>query len=54
MKPASDTLTKQIDHFCDVVKGKAKPKVNGNDGLVSLKIFDAIIKSARTGKKIKV
>ncbi len=49
-----NTLTNQIDHFCDVVKGKVKPKVNGNDGLVSLKIFDAIIKSARTGKKINI
>ena len=44
----------QIDHFSDVVKGKAKPKINGNDGLVSLKIFDAILKSSKTGRKIKL
>jgi predicted dehydrogenase len=37
-----------------VVKGKAKPKINGNDGLVSLKIFDAILKSSKTGRKIKL
>ena len=54
MKLDINTLTNQIDHFCDVVKGKVKPKVNGNDGLISLKIFDAIIKSARTGKKINI
>ena len=43
-----------MDHFCDVVSKKIKPKVNGNDGLNSLKIFDAILKSVKTGKKIKV
>ena len=48
------TLVNQIDHLCDVVAGKAKPKVTGNDGLQSLKIFAAIIKSSKTGKKIKV
>ena len=54
MKLDINTLTNQIDHFCDVVKGKTKPKVNGNDGLISLKIFYAITISAKTGKKIKI
>ena len=48
------TLINQIDHLCDVVLGKAKPKVSGNDGLQSLKIFDAIIRSNKTGKKVRV
>ena len=48
------TLINQIDHLCDVAAGKAKPKVSGNDGLQSLKIFDAILKSTKSGKKIKV
>ena len=48
------TLINQIDHLCDVVSGKAKPKVSGNDGLQSLKIFDAILRSTKTGKKIRV
>jgi len=37
-----------------VVTKKANPKVNGNDGLISLKIFAAIIKSAKSGKKVKI
>ena len=41
-------------YFSDVVSKKVKPKVNGNDGLNSLKIFAAITKSAKTGKKIKI
>ena len=47
-------LINQINHFADVVVKKVKPKVNGNDGLVSLKIFAAITKSAKTGKKIRI
>ena len=48
------TLVNQINHLCDVVQRKSKPKVSGNDGIQSLKIFSAILKSSRTGKKIKV
>ena len=40
--------------FAEVVSKKTKPKVNGNDGLTSLKIFAAINKSAKTGKKVKL
>ncbi len=53
-KKDNNTLLNQIDHFADVVSKKVKPKVNGNDGLISLKIFAAINKSAKTGKKVRV
>ncbi len=53
-KKDDNTLVNQIDHFSDVVFKKVKPKVNGSDGLNSLKIFAAITKSAKTGKKIKI
>ena len=49
-----NTLINQINHFVDVVTKKIKPKVNGNDGLISLKIFAAITKSSKTGKKIRI
>ena len=49
-----NTLVNQIDHFTDVVSKKVRPKVSGNDGLISLKIFAAITKSAKTGKKVRV
>ena len=48
------TLTNQINHFSDVILKKVKPKVDGKDGLISLKIFDAIRQSSRNGKKIKI
>ena len=53
-KKDDNTLVNQINHFSDVVLKRVKPKVNGNDGLNSLKIFAAITKSAKTGKKIKI
>jgi predicted dehydrogenase len=37
-----------------VVKGNSRPKVNGNDGLISLQILDAILRSSKSGKKIKI
>ena len=51
---SNNTLVNQIDHFSTVVQKKIKPKVTGEDGLISLKIFDAILKSAKLGKKIKI
>jgi len=53
-KKNDSTLVNQIDHFADVVFKKVRPKVNGNDGLISLKIFAAITKSAITGNKVKI
>jgi predicted dehydrogenase len=53
-KKDDHTLVNQIDHFSDVITKKVKPKVNGNDGLISLKIFAAITKSAKNGKKVKI
>ena len=53
-KKDDNTLLNQINHFADVVTKKTKPKVNGNDGLISLKIFAAITKSAKYGKKVKI
>ena len=53
-KKNDSTLVNQIDHFADVVFKKVRPKVNGNDGLISLKIFAAITKRAKFGEKIRL
>ena len=53
-KKDNNTLVNQINHFADVVAKKTTPKVNGNDGLISLKIIAAITKSAKTSKKIRI
>lgn len=43
---AEDPLDIQISHFCDVIKGDAKPRVSGWDGLRSLQVVAAIKASA--------
>ncbi len=53
-KSDDKTLINQINHFSDVVTKKVKPKIDGVDGIISLRIFDAIIKSAKTGKRIRI
>ena len=59
IKEAESRLRSQLSAesrkvHADVVLKKVKPKVTGRDGLISLKIFAAIKKSAVTGKKIKI
>lgn len=49
---AADPLVAQITHFCDVIKGKAKPLVSGKDGLEALRIVEAIHEAARSGAPV--
>ena len=54
VQKSNETLINQINHFSKVVMKKEKPKVTGIDGLNSLIIFDAIKKSSKSGKRIKI
>lgn len=49
-----DPLDEQIDHFCDVIEGKAKPIVSGEEGLKSLRVIEAIIQAAECGETVKL
>ncbi len=44
-----DPLAVQIDHFADVIDGRAQPLVSARDGLQNLRIVDAIVEAAKTG-----
>lgn len=50
----SDPLDTQIEHFCDVIEGKAKPIVSGEEGLKSLQVIEAIKQAAETGNKVQL
>lgn len=50
--PATDPLVTQVEHFADVIRGKAQPRVSGADGLEATRIIDAIHRSAETGTAI--
>jgi predicted dehydrogenase len=47
-----DPLERQIAHFADVIRGKAKPLVSARDGLQNLRVIDAIVEAARTGRVV--
>lgn len=47
-------LALQIKNFCDVIHGVAEPKVTGADGLLTLKILEAVNESAVRGIRVRV
>jgi len=50
----ADPLARQIEHFGAVIRGEAKPLVSGRDGLQNLRLTDAIVEAAKTGKVVNV
>ena len=49
---AVDPLERQIAQFVDVIHGRAKPLVSGRDGLQNLRVTDAIVEAAKTGRVV--
>lgn len=47
---SGDPLVRQLQHFIEVIGGKAKPLVSGMDGLLTLRIVEAIKQAAETGQ----
>ena len=47
-----DPLLRQMAHFAAVVRGEAQPLVSVHDGLQNLKVTEAIVESARTGRVV--
>jgi predicted dehydrogenase len=50
----SDPLANQIEHFAAVIRGEAEPICSGRDGLKTMQVLDAVVKSARTGRPVDV
>lgn len=48
-----DPLDVQINHFCDVIVGKAEPLVSGREAVRSLQVIEAIIEAADTGSAVR-
>jgi predicted dehydrogenase len=49
----ADPLARQIEHFCAVIRGEAKPLVSARDGLQNLLVTEAIVAAARTGRIVE-
>ncbi|MBX5155873.1 Gfo/Idh/MocA family oxidoreductase [Rhizobium sp. NZLR8] len=51
---AADPLCRQLRHFCDVIRGDAAPLVSGREGLATLRVVEAIKRSARSGQMVRL
>ena len=49
-----DPLERQLAHFCEVIRGSAKPLVSARDGLQNLRVVEAIAESARSGAVVEI
>jgi predicted dehydrogenase len=49
-----DPLRLQIQQFCRVIRSEEKPLVSGREGLMTLKVIDAINRAASTGELVKI
>jgi predicted dehydrogenase len=50
--PAVDPLLAQLQHFCDVVRGRADPLVSAADALASLRVTLAVHEAAHSGRRV--
>jgi predicted dehydrogenase len=50
--PEQDPLTLQMRHFCDVVRGKAKPLLDGREATRTLETTLAVKRAAATGEVV--
>lgn len=48
----ADPLAAQIEHFAAVIRGEAEPLVGGRDGLQNLRVIDAILEAAKSGRTV--
>ena len=49
-----DPLAAQIEHFVAVLRGETKPLVTARDGLANLRVVDAIVEAARSGRIVDI
>jgi predicted dehydrogenase len=50
--PRHDPLAVQVEHFAAVVRREAEPVCSGRDGLATLRVLEAVVESARTGRPV--
>jgi predicted dehydrogenase len=49
-----DPLKHQMEHFGCVVRGEVEPLVSAQDGLLNLRITEAIAQAARSGQTVSL
>jgi predicted dehydrogenase len=49
----ADPLANQIEHFAAVIRGEAAPLVTCRDGLANLRVTEAIVEAAKSGRAVE-
>ena len=49
-----DPIKHQMEHFGAVVRGEVEPLVSAHDGLLNLRITEAIVEAAKTGRTVEL
>ena len=49
-----DPLKHQIAHFVQVIQGQAEPLVSARDGMLNLRVTEAIAQAAREGRTVQI
>lgn len=49
-----DPLKHQIEHFIEVIRGAAAPLVSARDGLLNLRVTEAIVAAAKSGQAVQL
>ena len=50
----ADAYRAELDHFLDIIEGKAQPEVTGRDGREALALADAAVRSMELGRPVKL
>lgn len=49
-----DPIKRQMEHFGAVVRGQAQPLVSARDGLANLRVTEAIVRAAKSGRTVEL
>jgi predicted dehydrogenase len=50
----ADPILRQMEHFGAVIRGEAPPLVSAADGLANLRVTEAIVEAAKTGRLVEL
>ena len=50
----TDPLQEQLEHFCRLIRGEVSPRVSLYDGLQNLKVVEAIVQAASSGRVVSL
>jgi predicted dehydrogenase len=50
----TDSLAAEVAHFVDCIRHDRQPMCPGEDGAVAVRVLDALYRSARSGREVRL